>query len=297
MASGKPRNQALEALRIVAALGIVAFHAHAPGYDVAYAGLVVFLILAPMFETGANWHRRRSLRDLAVTLLIPWLFWFLVYAAINMMRGRAMIPMESGLFAGILTGPSPHLWFLPFLFVTLLAINIFKRAGGTAPFVFWLSSAAVVILLLLAPDLRTTIVSSPSPFSQWLHALPAILLGMALGSAERVRHGRWIVLPVAAVMIPILTGDVAGFDPSYPLGFVLVVIAAWLGGRMIPAGVSVEPVSRLMMGVYLVHPLALMAFSPILAVNQIVGVFIAFVASTVSVWLARRIVSVSGWVL
>lgn len=46
----RPRNQAIEALRIPSAFGIIADHAGAPFHKPAYAGMIVFLILTPMLE-------------------------------------------------------------------------------------------------------------------------------------------------------------------------------------------------------------------------------------------------------
>lgn len=55
------RNQAIELLRIMSAFGIVAYHGGAPFRELAYAGLVIFLILAPATDLRFNWNRARSI--------------------------------------------------------------------------------------------------------------------------------------------------------------------------------------------------------------------------------------------
>jgi len=85
-----PRNQAIESLRVVAAFGIVAFHAKVAGAQAFYAGLVVFLFLAPMFEAGPNWLRKRGTGELARTLLLPYAFWYLFYLAANFFVGKPL---------------------------------------------------------------------------------------------------------------------------------------------------------------------------------------------------------------
>ena len=129
-AGGKPaRNQAIEALRIVSAYGIIAYHSGARFHDLAYSGLIVFLILAPAVDVQFNWERTRSAGQLARTLLMPWAFWWLAYGLLNLTRHQD-VAQAPGVLGAVLFGTSAHLWFIPYMFMVLLLLNILKRHAG-----------------------------------------------------------------------------------------------------------------------------------------------------------------------
>ncbi|WP_260599068.1 hypothetical protein [Sphingomonas endolithica] len=155
------RVQAIELLRIVAAYGIVAYHAQAPLHDLAYAGLVIFLILSPMLDLRFNLDRIRSPAALARALLLPWAFWMVVYGAVNLAQHR---PFVEASFMGILYGSSPHLWFLPFMFAVLTVLNMLK---SLAPAILFYGSALVATALLLTVTMwRSASLEWSLPFPQ-----------------------------------------------------------------------------------------------------------------------------------
>jgi peptidoglycan/LPS O-acetylase OafA/YrhL len=83
------RDQAIEFLRVIAALGIVFFHAKTGFSEIGYAGLVAFLVLSLSLEVGINYERKRSIKNLALTFIIPFLIWSVIYALLNLARGRS----------------------------------------------------------------------------------------------------------------------------------------------------------------------------------------------------------------
>ncbi|OHB66936.1 MAG: hypothetical protein A2Y77_18340 [Planctomycetes bacterium RBG_13_62_9] len=83
-ATSAARIASIDRLRILAAIGIVWFHTKgAPGRQIAYAGLPIFLLI--WFSLVASRDPLPCVRDFLRRawdrLLAPWLFWSVVYAA------------------------------------------------------------------------------------------------------------------------------------------------------------------------------------------------------------------------
>lgn len=282
---GTVRNQNFEMLRILAAFGVVAFHAGVDPVNLYYAGLVVFLALSPMFEMGANFHRRRSAGELAKTFLLPFAFWFPVYGLVNVAKHKPFLPDYTPL--GVLTGTSIHLWFLPFMFLVLLGLNQMKHDR-----LRWqLSITAMLATLLL-------VVTSPvwghqsafvrAPLGQWLHALVAVLIGAGLGLSKGSVPMRLLVIGVGAISLTVLWDQA---DPLYsPLAYtvgllaLLVALATparWTRNR------DVGRISSCMMGVYLMHPIALTVFGSVFGKGTLVTAMMAFLGCTIASLVLR----------
>ena len=105
------RNGFVDYARFLAALGIVWFHTHAPGKELAYSALPFFLVLLAMPSRADAGQRAKR-------LLLPFVTWSMIYAAeftgLAMSKGNP--PFGWWHTSMIVTGVSLHLWFLPFAF-------------------------------------------------------------------------------------------------------------------------------------------------------------------------------------
>lgn len=290
------RNQSVEILRIIAAFGILAYHSGAPFHDAAYAGLVCFLLLSPAVDALYNWDRVRSLRSLAITLLVPWLFWFAVYGAANFLA-RKPVFVTTEPFGAIAMGTSQHLWFMPFMFLVLVGLGRLKLISSPA-FVFWGSAVLGAILLASVSWWRPLSLTWPLPLPQWMHAGAAVLVGLSVGLAPRMGKAAiaGIALIAAALMVA-LAAQLPGVSITYPLGIIAAAAALIVGERVFPATWSVQPVANCMLGVYLVHILALSLVSAVLGKANYLTVTAAFLLSLACVAAARRWVPMSKLVL
>src|SRR5690606_24948361 len=84
-------------------------------------------------------------------------------------------------------GPSVHLWYLPFAFAVVLFINGSRRL--TARLQPWLAcllaaGLAALALAILSID-KPYYGDEGTPAPQWLRCLPAVFLGLAVGTASR----------------------------------------------------------------------------------------------------------------
>jgi peptidoglycan/LPS O-acetylase OafA/YrhL len=293
------RNQTIELLRILSALGIVAFHAHATGGEYGYAGLVAFVTISTAMDCKVNWNKPRSMATLAKALLLPWLFWLAIYASLNILRHKAVFA-EGPVFSQALygtTGSGKHLWFLPFIFVNLALLNILKRFAPAAV-VFLPSLLAAAALLFTAGLWRDASVAWMPPYTQWMQSIAAVLAGCAIGLAPRLGALGKLTLPLlAAVVIWLIFSQVPAISIPYALGLSAVVMADYAGERWPLPSTIIQPTAACMFGVYLLHPLILSIASKFLGEASWPSVLTAFLASLVITWASRKFAPLSRHVL
>lgn len=287
-----PRDQAVEALRIVAAFAIIAFHAQMGEYFWWLSGLVVFVFLAPFYALkGAG--SARGAGYLARRLLVPFAFWYGIYAALNLALGRALF-VQDHVVSIFLAGPSWHLWFLPFIFLVLLGARLLARAPAA-------TLIGVLCALQGACFLATTqiwyphIWQLPIPLPQALRMVPVALLGAGAGLLAREKRG-CAVLPVVLGVSISLAVPVIGFSAPVALGIGAVGLL-WIVQRFWPPSLSVQPIADCMPGVYLVHIIVLAVAARLVERGSLAQVVIAFALSLAGVWLARRFLPPSRIVL
>jgi peptidoglycan/LPS O-acetylase OafA/YrhL len=250
-----PKRPDIEGLRLLSALGIVWFHAGTSGIALAYSGLVVFLVLSVALGGRSGAPDGATLRRRALRLLRPWLVWFVLYAAFNAVRGLPALPLENGLAAGVLAGPSIHLWYLPFVFGVLVGLDLLRaqvglrRLGAAA----WVLALAV---LATAPWWRPVTLDLPYPLLQWADAVAPVLVGIFVLGA-----GQW-PRPVALAMAGLLVATAAGlaaFEWSGTPYAVGLAAALWLllrrPGPAVHGSAAFSPWTDCAFGIYLSHSL------------------------------------------
>lgn len=274
----------VEALRVVAVAGVMWFHLeNAPFAAVGQAGLVAFVLLCTTFqsiaaerETLRAYLHRRSQR-----LGPPWLAWFALYSAANLLRGREWFPWSEGMAANLLTGPWIGLWFLPF--VWLMSPVVFLLTRWTAPgppeaSIPLLLTLAGLLLLIAAwlPLLRPI----PTPWAQWLHAAPTVPLALALRYTRATDTTTSPCRP--AVVMAVWLGiclPILWIQPETATSHALGAAAcAAAFGTTLPLPPAITRLGALCLGVYLIHPavMAALKYFPPLRSHPI-GLFAAAV--------------------
>lgn len=246
-------NGTLDYARLLAAFGIVFFHAGAPGAGIGYAALPFFLLLLVVLSFGGATRMSLSdyVRSRAQRLLIPWLIWSGVYGVLKLAE-LALIGAPIGSEFSpymLLTGPALHLWFLPFAFVVCAFIYpLVRLTHHISPknLAVILASSGLAILWLQQGAILSM------PFAQWVYALPSVAVGMALG----------LVWGRLMAMLLICGGfSIAALLSEAHMGLLQIVLA---GGALILCTLCPLPATRhaqlagsLSLGVYLAHPLIL----------------------------------------
>jgi len=267
-----PRNDCIELLRYICAVGIVWFHLGGPFAWVGYSALLVFVMLSIFFsmnQTGSAWHKTRVLK--------LWLFWSAVYAALKFAQSLyADQPVLSEFHWWMLfTGPALPLWFLPFIYVANGVAHWYKNLEGG-----WYEVTALPLLAMLCAYLVPHF--PMAPVAQWLMGATGVFMGIAL---FRGRHQpRFIFVMLAALLGAVLT-DVA--DNSRMLLLAFVVAAACLYRAPLWSSMLAKHLGAISLGVYVLHHGVSAALKPahfpiVLQIGSVV------LASTLLALIAKR---------
>jgi surface polysaccharide O-acyltransferase-like enzyme len=271
------RNQAIEALRVLAAFGVVCFHNDGPMRSVAYAGLSIFIILTMHFETGLNYDRHVRVSVLAKRLLVPWCFWFVAFAGLNVALGQPALVNDANLVEVVFTGSSLHLWYLPFIFLAVVVVSVSKQNVSRLTLLLW-STAGSLVVFLLVPIWRPWSLGVGPPVAQYLHALTPLLFGVVIGTRQSHPMGRLALLTVLVAATVLAAMPYRGVALPHLIAGLLVLTALHLKSQP-PAWLRAEGISRYMLGVYLIHPAVLTIMHPAFGTGSLLVAVIAFVGS------------------
>lgn len=245
----------IELLRIICSFGIVYFHSQvAFGHLFSYSSLILFVGLSA-YLGGKGSGLMESLIKRAKRLLVPWAFWFVVYALVNYKNHRIIIDAQNGYLAGVLAGPSIHLWYLPFIFICLLFIDLARLALSevTISVVSWVIS---VSLFLTADFWYAAIVNEGEPWGQYGNAIPCVFAGLYLSKCSSIKYCHNKLMSFALVFASLVAGNGVSAGVAYPVGIAALVCIqrGYLSGLKFP---PVHFLSKYTFGIYLVHVLML----------------------------------------
>lgn len=246
------RNGSVDLLRFAGAIGIILFHCGAAGSAIGLAALPVFVTLLVFYGAG------RSIEHQAKRLLVPWLAWSGIYAALKIAQSLVTGTPLAEEFAPwmLLTGASLHLWFLSFSFLFLaLCAAITDRiqtallwpacivASGTA---LWLCNTATLQV----------------PFAQWLSVVPAACTGLLM---QRTQNK---ALPPMFLAFGCLAAFAFGYrDTTGQLVMAGLAIAFVFIVPMRQTSAS-DFLSDVSFGMYLVHPALIAALLYIVPIDS-----------------------------
>lgn len=280
------RNQAIETLRIVAALFVVIFHSGVAG--TSFGGMSAFIAITMLFEAGALYTRPAAIGTLSIKLLIPWAFWFAVYALLSLVFGHPRYLPHSNFVQWILVGPAWHLWYLPFLYAVLVAFRL-ARQFIEQQTMRTIATTATLVMIATMSFWRPAAEAAAPPVEQYLGALPAVLVGIVIGTSIGDRSGRAIFLSVGGLIAASILGS--GTLAPAAISGVLLIACLHLG-PLLPPRFDVQWLSSRMLGVYLIHPLFLHAlYQPLSGYGLLypLAAFAASIAVTVGFhWVRAR---------
>lgn len=254
-----PRNATLDYARLIAAIGIIVFHVGGPGAGIGYAALPFFLMLLIFlaFPVAAGKDFGTYAATRTARLLRPWAVWSLIYAALKLAETAATeVTLQSEFSAWmLLTGPSLHLWFLPYACVACIAIwplahlSASLTEGGRIICGVILSGLAILIAW------TSSHFAAPVPFAQWFHALPAIALGAAFGfMGGTSRPALMATLATGAAAVLLWAMDWPGGAEQLIMAGVALAFCLWLP---LPDHPIARGVADLSLTLYLAHPIVI----------------------------------------
>jgi len=280
VASVKYRIASIERLRIISIYAVVSFHTHAwfP-HSLCFVGLIILLLCSCAFVV--NKPETYGLGDLAKRkaerLLVPWLFWSVVYGGLGLAKMIIKNVSFSDVFSAkmLLTGTRIHLWFLPFVFVAAIFLGFVHRriVRLTERFVI-IPGILIGALAVLACSMIQSYVMLWTPLVQWALGLPAIPLGFALGRTMLVqdsRHRRdfYLLATLSTATVAVASVVFAWLDHGAYLKFGIIYATRYfVAVAIVCSGLywqgHLDTISRklasLSYGIYLIHPLILIPF-------------------------------------
>lgn len=293
----------LEWLKLTASIGIVVFHLGLPYAHVGYAGLPIFVMLTVAMASKSAavraWPEFR--RGRVQRLLLPWLFWSLVYALVQcLMASMQSRPVWSWLHWSVpLIGGYPHLWYLPFAAAVTLLVGrtqCGRRRRNQARAWPWFVGGALLMPLCS----RGMLQALPMPLPQWLFVTPAVLFGIGLGTtpiahqAARKSLTYLLAICLAGCGVCWLLGLQEMIEP-YSLGALATVFAWCMPWRITPGQ---QWFTRTSFGIYLLHHLTFLllaltmatfrlALPPFAVLMLTVGLAIAATAALLATRMRR----------
>lgn len=324
LAAASVRSPDLDALRVLAAAGVVWIHATSVLDDAVGRFAVPMFVVAAVLLTAQSLRRRPEQSALAfvgrrwLRLLPAFLFWCVVYEAMRQAKwvmngGLDAVRLEPLRFIG---GTHEHLWFVPFLLVaTLLAVPAMKFAIAGGP-----ARRAGVAIVAFAAGLAWSLCSVPaaidavSPEGPWNFvrpmwwATPSLFVAIALASATIGSDGLGgLRMPRYAGYVGLamlLVGTCANWDmqerPLLLAATLSGVGAVWMAaGAVLPRAVAgtIAPIgAQLGMGIYLCHVIFLRGCVTVAerthlsasALTDVLAFAIAFTGAIVLAWLLNR---------
>ena len=282
------KRQDIELLRVVSAFGIVWFHSGAVGHDIAYSGLIVFVVLS-LYLSAQSTMASKSVMSRAKRLLVPWVVWFVFYGAINLAKHKPLIPLDNGIASGILVGTSIHLWYMPFIFIILIIFD-WLRDRITPRFIGYACAILAILIFITASDWRLWSLNLGAPFAQYAHAVNGALIGVFLAYyytlPNLARSALLLIILALAAYLAVL--PMPGVGVPYLLG-ISVSAAVLLFNRSLPGKINFNWLSECALGIYLIHPFCFMIVYKINLISGLSTPIVVFVASVVSVALLKRI--------
>lgn len=285
------RLSGFEWLRFAACIGIVWFHVKAPGGRIGYSGLPILMAMSVAFALNScRGGFRAIVRERGKRLLVPWIFWSLVFAAAKGLHAGPKWWSSIASFDPLmlLAGPSSHLWYLPFAFVVTCIASVIgesQRREHSTGFAIVFYAMAVGAFWL---EVSRASGQLPSPVAEWSFALPSVFIGLMLGEIAMHRPAGWLcsVCCLVAAGTFWLVGSAYDGNQRVPYACGLALLSfAYCGVRV--AGPWVMKLGSVAFGVYLVHPLVA---SAVLRVTDIGGVYlgVAVVLITIMAVIACR---------
>jgi peptidoglycan/LPS O-acetylase OafA/YrhL len=270
----------IERLRIISAFGVTSFHIHnwfprslgVVGLIILLLSFCAFVVNKPEPYGIAKVAKRKARR-----LLMPWLFWSIIYGGLGLAKMVHQNASFSEVFSPtmLLTGTRIHLWFLPFAFVAAIFLAAIHLRIAGIPNSFTIPTATSIgTLCIFGCAIIQSRIQPPTPLAQWILGLSAIPLGFAIGRAkilERIEdRKRYFVLIIsssmaacAACMVLARFSYGTWFDYSslfairYFASLVLFCSALHWRGTLDPVSAHLASLSY---GIYLVHPLVVVPF-------------------------------------
>lgn len=277
----------MEAFRTIAAAMIVWYHAGVGAQELAYGGLIVFLIISTYLAAqAANRSIKTGLKVKFQRLMIPWACWMVVYGAVNLILGKPLMPESSSWLGKLLTGTATHLWYMPFIFGILLLVDVLKN-NVAPPIIGAVSGIAAASILFTVALWRDYSLTLGYPMAQYCHAAAGALIGLFFGYRLRMPKKLFFTLLVLVVAGAVYALPWRGVGATYLIGILFggALSFEWLDNFNFRI---LERVAPYTLGIYFIHILLLWGVTKLHVPDLIEFALTLSLSAAVVVGLSRR---------
>lgn len=271
------KRQEIEWLRILGAFGIVWFHCSSIGKDVAYAGLISFLIISLFLSAKPKPVLERMNR-----LLTPWVIWLLFYGFLNLARNLPFVNTDFGIISGVFAGSAIHLWYLPFIFFVVTFFDQIRKCLPTS-FLAYLCAFIIMLLIISVSVWRHLPFQITPPLGQYMHALIGVFAGVFFASYSSLPKNVFIIiLLIIFTLLCIFAWDFEGIGVPYLLGLAVtsfILLPSW----SFDPKLNLNWLSSCTLGVYMVHPFFILLEYKLYLAPPLFTPFIVFTLSVIFV--------------
>lgn len=283
------RRSALDLARFIAAFGVVVAHVQAAPRDwVGHLSLALFIILTAVLAIGGFQKAGRySMRARFWRLMLPWLVWCAFYWLVDYdVSDRTELFVWPQNPWTVFSGPSIHLWFLPFVMVAGFVVQPVGRFVTSPRRLIWALAGTVAVGV---PAFWAHLSAGvPQPIEQWLFAAPVYLFGLLLGIALPMGRAVWVVAAMAALTLSSLVLVAPAPWIFQGLLALLIFLALW---HLPLSGPLPQFLGREAFGIYLMHPFFLLVIYKFLGpdLGWLVNAVLAFGLSWGASMILRQI--------
>lgn len=262
----RERVVGFDLLRFVAVLLVIWYHVGAAGSKFTTFHVPVLVIISVALAQTS-----RPMQDFAAKrasrILLPWLFWCLVFGVLDLVRRAAGVPSYlNGM--SFFYGTAIHLWFLPFIFLVTVSCAYLRKAIGsvdlTRRVVIACVAATILVFTLVAMESRFSWWLLPAPCPQWLGALPAVIIGIVYVSVFSRRQpttNESLAIILGSCLLAATAFVIAGKWSVSSFSFTALALFAlsgmWSTNSDAPRWLVF--LASITMGVYIVHPIFITA--------------------------------------
>ncbi len=256
------RRTDVEIIRLLSAFGIVYFHSGIPALrETAYGGLIFFTITSAFYaRSNKQTNKLKTTVFVAKKTLIPTAIWSTIYLILYATTSSNIPNTEDGILLAIIKTPTPHLWYLPFIFA---ATTLIKLSNKTI-------LIATTITALAAPAIPEEALAN---LQQYTHAIPAIGIGIIFSLVRKKSATTRLFIILATAFYIFATQS----TQTYITG--LILATPLLTEIKLPQAQIINTICKTSLTIYLIHPILLAIINRINSINGILIPTTAFIAS------------------
>jgi len=219
--------------KIIASFSVVWFHTGVLLFGFRPSGVLIFAFISGYFIAVS---KSNNLSKKVTRLAIPFIFWSCIYASINLYLSGNIF--KDGL--NMITGPTIHLWYLPFVIIFSVILFYFKRVRHCD-----------LVALLAAIFISAVDVNGPVPTAQYLNAVPVLLIGYCVGVNYKfsanlfnapliskiggLTFGVYLAHPIAILVLRHIGVNGAAFPI---LAFTLTMLGVYIAKETLPKSIT-----------------------------------------------------------